>query len=103
MFSAGIVHFIYNETIVSRALPSSSVDYNWFTRINVWQSLWNYSLVINTIYNSGRRHTLLLSPSIYINSATLDKNNKHLYLYYVHSFYLTNDKECQRKKGKNEK
>ena len=26
--SAGIINFIYNETIVSRALPSSSVDYN---------------------------------------------------------------------------
>ena len=23
----------YNETIVSRSLPSSSVDYNWFTEI----------------------------------------------------------------------
>ena len=32
------------------------------------------SLVINKIYNSSRRHTLLLSPSIYINSATLGKN-----------------------------
>ena len=29
--SADIINFIYNETIVSRALPSSSVDYNWFT------------------------------------------------------------------------
>ena len=35
MSSAGIINFIYNETIVSRALPSSSVDYNWFTGINV--------------------------------------------------------------------
>ena len=36
MSSAGMIHFIYNETIVSSALPSSSVDYNWFTGINVW-------------------------------------------------------------------
>ena len=34
----------------------------------------NYGLVINKIYNSSKRHTLLLSPSIYINSATLGKN-----------------------------
>ena len=26
--SAGIINFIYKETKVSRALPSSSVDYN---------------------------------------------------------------------------
>ena len=82
MSSAGIINFIYNETIVSRTLPSSSVDYNWFTGINVWeknpcvdscesividwwreQSPRNYSLFINKIYNSSRRHTLLLSPS----------------------------------------
>ena len=25
---AGIIHFIYSQTIVSRAFPSSSVDYN---------------------------------------------------------------------------
>ena len=37
MSSAGIINFIYNETIVSRALPSLSVDYNWFTGINVWK------------------------------------------------------------------
>ena len=50
MSSAGIIHFIYNETIVSRALPSSSVDYNWFTGINVLSPR-NYSLVINKINN----------------------------------------------------
>ena len=31
MSSADIINYIYNETIVSRALTSSSVDYNWFT------------------------------------------------------------------------
>ena len=35
MFSAGIIIFIYNETMVSRALPPSSVDYNWFAGKNV--------------------------------------------------------------------
>ena len=34
--SAGIINFIYKETIVSRALPSSSVYYKWFTGIYVW-------------------------------------------------------------------
>ena len=34
--SAGTINFIYNETIVLRALPSSSVDYNWFTGIKVF-------------------------------------------------------------------
>ena len=35
--SAGIINSIYNEIIDSRALPSSSVDYNWFvTGINVY-------------------------------------------------------------------
>ena len=72
--SAVIINFIDNDTIVSRALPSSSVDYNWFTGKNVWKLVINkiYSfsrrhtllLVINKIYNSCRRHTLLLSPSI---------------------------------------
>ena len=31
-------------------------------------------IVINKIYKSSRRHTLLLSTSIYKNSATLGKN-----------------------------
>ena len=39
MSSAGIINFVYNETIVSRALSSSLVDYNWFTGINVWKVL----------------------------------------------------------------
>ena len=34
--SVGIINVIYNENIVSRALSSSSVDYNWFDGINVW-------------------------------------------------------------------
>ena len=64
MSSAGIINFIYNETLVSRDLPSLSVDYNWFTGINIWnvrstkQRPRNYSLVINKIYNSSRRYTL---------------------------------------------
>ena len=33
--SVGIINFIYNEIIVSRALPSSSVDYNGFTGKNL--------------------------------------------------------------------
>ena len=33
MSSTEIINFIYNETIVSNALLSSSVDYNWFTGI----------------------------------------------------------------------
>ena len=33
---AEIINFIYNETTVSRALPSLSVDYNWFAGINLW-------------------------------------------------------------------
>ena len=49
MSSAGIIHFIYNETIVSKALPSSSVDYNWFTGINVW----------NLRFTCGIHHVLL--------------------------------------------
>ena len=36
VYPAGIINFIYNETVVSRALPSSSVDYNWFTGINIY-------------------------------------------------------------------
>ena len=91
MSCAGIINFIYNEPIVSRALPSSSVDYNWYMGINYvaiykshdsyinscvsividwWrgQSRQNYSLVINKIYNSSTR-----SPLIKINSATLGK------------------------------
>ena len=37
MSSAGTINCIYNETIVSRALPSSSVDYNWLPEKNVWK------------------------------------------------------------------
>ena len=35
------------------------------------------------MYSFSRRHTLLLSPSIYINSATLDKNKLLNYYYYL--------------------
>ena len=43
--STGIKNFICNETIVSRALPSSSVNYNWFTGKNVWLRLTNVNIV----------------------------------------------------------
>ena len=46
--------FIYNDTIVSRALPSSSVDYNWFTVINVYKVRLHATCKSHFIY-----HTLI--------------------------------------------
>ena len=48
--SAGIINFIYNEAIVSRALPSSSVDYNWFTGFNVWKLFsWSFLMIFGSV------------------------------------------------------
>ena len=89
MSSVGIINFIYNEIIVSRALPSSSVYYNWFTGIYSYESIvidwWrgsrNYSLVINKIYNSSRRHTLLLFTfNIHVMQCMFwERKNVHVY------------------------
>ena len=79
MSSAGIINFIYNETIVSRALPSSSVDYKWFTGKNVWKvrftrdiygTMWtreNYDLlfILVSFFGCRWRYWGFICPAIF--------------------------------------
>ena len=68
-----IFKFIYNETITkARAWPSSSIYYNWFTGIDVWNVHWwrgpssrNYSLFIYKNYKNlffqQKTHSFIVS------------------------------------------
>ena len=85
LFLPRVAEFIYIEGANKRVNFCESIVIDWWGR----KSPRNYSLDMNKIYNSSRKHTLLLSPSIiYIYTiAHLIVSQNKIYRYILIHFF----------------